>query len=142
MGAAHLAFTAGVAGGASAIGDAKHGKNGGCGADGGDEPAVFPCELHGFQRLRAALDGRNALHPAGENDHIQLGQVHLAKFHIGGHGDAVASDDDLSANAHGGDGHARAAQQINRGDGFRFLEAGSKQHVNHIQSSRHAATWR
>ena len=82
------------------------------------------------------------LHSAGENDHIQLGQVHLAKFHIGGHGDAVASDDDLSANAHGGDGHARAAQQINRGDGFRFLEAGSKQHVNHIQSSRHAATWR
>lgn len=62
--------------------------------------------------------------------------------HIGGHGNAVASGDDLSADANGGDGHARPTKQINRGDGFRFLKAGSKQHVNHIQSSRHAATWR
>ena len=114
-----------------AVGNVQGGQDRGGSADGGHEAVLLPDLLHGVKCCRAGGDRRHAAQPAGQDDHVGIGNVQIGDFHIRFKAHFVAALDDLAVQAHGGHGHPGPAQQVNGGHGFDLFKSGSQKYINH-----------
>ena len=90
----------------------------------------------------AGPDRGHTAQTTGDDDHFRIGQIHLTDFNVSFNADAVTAIDDFTVQTNRLYGNTCSTEQIQRGNSFGFFETGTKQHINHNQSSRQPSTWR
>lgn len=90
--------------------------------DQGGDPVVGPQGLYATQA-------------AGEDQHLSVGQVHLGQLQIGTQGDPVGTGDGGTGEGDQGGLQTGLPEQVGGDDGFRLLEAGGEQDINHNETS-------
>ena len=124
-----------MAGRFAAVQNAHVGQYGGGGADGAQPAAPIAGLLDQRGGKEVHLDGGHAPQAAGEDQHLSVGQVHLGQLQIGTQGDPVGTGDGGTGEGDQGGLQTGLPEQVGGDDGFRLLEAGGEQDINHNETS-------